>query len=59
MDGEFEVELRDLSRDDLLKASEVMISASNKEIVPVIQVDDQIIADGKPGQEHKKGDGTL
>ncbi len=54
MDGEFEVELRDLSRDDLLKASEVMISASNKEIVPVIQVDDQIIADGKPGQNTKR-----
>jgi branched-chain amino acid aminotransferase len=30
---------------------EMFITASNKEIVPVIQVDDTLIADGKPGKK--------
>ena len=29
---------------------EVFITASNKEIVPIVQVDDITIADGKPGK---------
>ncbi|MDC7241508.1 MAG: aminotransferase class IV [Spirochaetales bacterium] len=54
LEGEFEVELRDLSREDIKKAEEVMISASNKEIVPIIQVDELTIADGKPGEKTLK-----
>ncbi|WP_320042409.1 aminotransferase class IV [uncultured Desulfobacter sp.] len=36
---------------DIADMDEVFITASNKEIVPVIQVDDTIIADGKPGEK--------
>jgi branched-chain amino acid aminotransferase len=43
------VELRDISREDIAKAKEIIITASNKEIVPVIQVDDIQIGDGQIG----------
>ena len=33
---------------------EVFISASNKEIVPIIKVDDIVIGDGRPGQRTQK-----
>ena len=29
---------------------EVFITASNKEVVPVVQVDDRVIGDGQPGE---------
>ncbi|MAS34848.1 MAG: branched-chain amino acid aminotransferase [Anaerolineaceae bacterium] len=45
----FAVEVSDLKLDDLMRADEVFITASNKEICPVRQVDDQIIGQGVPG----------
>lgn len=39
---------------DLAKYDELFITSSTKEILPVIQVDDQIIADGKPGPKTGK-----
>jgi branched-chain amino acid aminotransferase len=33
---------------------EIFISASNKEIVPVIRVDDMTVGDGKPGRVTRK-----
>lgn len=53
-EGNFDVEVRDIGKDELKAADEVMITASNKEVVPVIQVDDLIIGDGKPGLNTRK-----
>jgi branched-chain amino acid aminotransferase len=47
--GVFPVEFRSIPRDELLRADEVFISASNKQIVPIVQIDDATIADGKVG----------
>lgn len=44
------IEIRDISRRELLEAQEVFISGTNKGVVPVIQVDDTVIAAGTPGQ---------
>jgi branched-chain amino acid aminotransferase len=49
-DGIYDIEIRDIKMDPLLQASEVFLTASNKEIVPVIQVNDRIIGDGRPGE---------
>ncbi|UCF89946.1 MAG: aminotransferase class IV [Desulfobacterales bacterium] len=43
------IEVRDIELPELLSADEVFITGSNKEIVPVIAVDDTIIGDGQPG----------
>ncbi|MBZ0303629.1 MAG: aminotransferase class IV [Anaerolineae bacterium] len=45
----FQVEVTDLLLADLRKADEVFISSSNKEVCPVRQIDDQIVATGVPG----------
>lgn len=45
----FEVELRDIARSELGSMEEVFITASNKEVVPVIQVNDMVVGNGKPG----------
>ncbi len=43
------VELRDLPLKELLAAGEAFITGTSKGLVPVVQVDDTVIADGKPG----------
>ena len=45
----FEVELRDIAKSELDTMEEVFISASNKEIVPIIQINERVIGNGKPG----------
>jgi branched-chain amino acid aminotransferase len=45
----FTPEIRDIAVHELLTAGEVFITGSNKEIVPVVKVDDTTIGDGKPG----------
>jgi branched-chain amino acid aminotransferase len=45
----FSVEIRDVFLSELLDADEVFICGTNKGIVPVVQVDDTVIGDGKPG----------
>lgn len=47
--GVYEVCQRDMTRADLLAADELFLTASNKEVVPVVRVDDAIIGDGRPG----------
>jgi branched-chain amino acid aminotransferase len=42
------VELRPVSREELLRSDEVFIASSTKEVVPIVQVDDQRIGD-RPG----------
>ena len=53
-DKEFEVEERPLKMEELALASEAFITATNKDIVPVIQIDDRKIGDGKPGKNTKR-----
>jgi branched-chain amino acid aminotransferase len=45
----YNVDLRHIDLDELKAFDEIFISASNKEIVPIIRVNDMIVADGKPG----------
>ncbi len=52
--GNFNVELRDFYLTELPYVDEMCISASNKEIVPVVQVDDKIIGTGEPGPSTRK-----
>lgn len=48
-EGHYGIQLRDIQREELLRADEVFITASNKQIVPIVRVDDAVIADGRPG----------
>jgi branched-chain amino acid aminotransferase len=50
----FNVQERSIPLDELLRADEVFISASNKQIMPVVKVDDTTIADGKPGPRTRR-----
>jgi len=52
--GHFDVELRDIDKDEIGSMKEVFISASNKEIVPIIRIDETIVGDGKPGANTRK-----
>ncbi len=42
-------ELRDISRQEVLAAEEVLLSASTKEVLPVTSIDGQPVGDGHPG----------
>ncbi|MCU0500037.1 MAG: aminotransferase class IV [Anaerolineae bacterium] len=46
-----EIEVRDLPLAELLQADEVFISASNKQIMPIVQIDQTVIGSGQPGPE--------
>jgi len=46
---EFEIEIRDIDRSELEKADEAFISASNKEVVPVVRINDMTVGNGKIG----------
>ncbi len=45
----YTVELRQVPRSEMLSAQEVFITGTNKGLVPVVQVDDTIIGNGRPG----------
>lgn len=51
---EFVVKERELKLDELKAASEAFIAATNKDIVPVVKIDDFKIGDGKPGKNTKR-----
>ncbi|GAB4515614.1 MAG: branched-chain-amino-acid transaminase [Anaerolineae bacterium] len=50
----FTVEERRVHINDLYDADEVFITASNKQVMPVIQVDDKVISSGTPGRRTRK-----
>ena len=56
---QFKVQTRDLYYDELIGASEVFITGTNKGIVPVIQVDDVLIGNGQPGEHTRMLMGLL
>lgn len=53
-EDDFEVVEGELYYADLQRYDELFITSSTKEILPVVQVDDQMIADGKPGPYTRK-----
>lgn len=50
----FPIDIRDISRAELLAADEVFITGTSKGLVPVVQVDDGVIADGVPGRHTRQ-----
>lgn len=50
----FKVEERDVMLEEVLRADEVLLTATNKYIVPVVHIDDTKIGDGRPGERTKK-----
>lgn len=48
------VDVRNLQRHELLDAEEVFITSSNRLIVPIVQVNEDRIADGKPGRRTRE-----
>ena len=47
--GRFIIEERPILMTELLVADEAFVTSSSREITPVVQVDEHVIADGKPG----------
>lgn len=52
--GFHEVETRDIDTSELPDMEEVFITASNKEVVPIVQVNDMQIGDGRIGEQTRK-----
>jgi D-alanine transaminase/branched-chain amino acid aminotransferase len=50
----FKVEERDLFIDELQTAKEAFITGTTKKVMPVVQIDDLVIGDGKPGEITRK-----
>lgn len=53
-EGGFDLEEKTVLPDELLGADEVFITASSRQVVPIVRVDDHPIADGRPGTVTKK-----
>jgi branched-chain amino acid aminotransferase len=47
--GRFPIEKRPILLDELAQAGEAFITSSSKEILPVVQIDDLVIGDSRPG----------
>ncbi|SMC83934.1 branched-chain amino acid aminotransferase [Desulfocicer vacuolatum DSM 3385] len=50
----FTLEMRHIDMAELKEMDEIFITASNKEIVPVIKINDMVVADGKPGKKTRQ-----
>ena len=48
--NKFNIEERPILLEELALADEAFITSSSKEITPVVQIDDSIIGNGKPGR---------
>ena len=48
--SKFNIEERPILLEELALADEAFITSSSKEITPVVQIDDRILGDGKPGR---------
>lgn len=47
--GRFPIEERPILLEELAQADEAFITSSSKEILPIVQIDDLVIGNGKPG----------
>jgi len=52
--GLFQVDIRDISQQELLTADEIFITGTSKGVVPVVQVDSQTIGNGRPGKNTQR-----
>ena len=50
----FTIDIRDLTFKEFIAADEIFITGTSKGIVPVVQVDDVVIADGRPGPRTRR-----
>ncbi|MEL6402992.1 MAG: aminotransferase class IV [Chloroflexota bacterium] len=50
----FDVVIRNMTLDELLSADEVFITSANKEILPIVTIDEDTIADGTVGERTQK-----
>ncbi|MBC7871541.1 MAG: aminotransferase class IV [Chitinophagaceae bacterium] len=50
----FPLEIRDILLDELYQADEVFITASNKQVMPIVQINDRTIGAGVPGELTKR-----
>ena len=50
----FPIDIRDISRNELVCADEVFITGTSKGLVPVVQVDEATIGDGRPGKKTRQ-----
>ena len=50
---DYEIVIRDFTLDELLAADEVFMTSTNKEVMPIVRLDDKVIANGKPGTKTK------
>ncbi len=50
----FIVEIRNIHLDELYQADEVFITAANRQVMPIVRVDDQTIGTGKPGAHTRR-----
>ncbi len=48
------LELREISREEYQSADEVILTSSSKEVMPVVNVDNVAIGDGRPGKNTRK-----
>ena len=46
----YKAEARTVTLEDLARAKEVFLTSTTKRILPIVQVDDLVIGDGKPGE---------
>ena len=54
IEGEWELELRDITVEEYYAADEVILTSSTKEVLPIVQVDDFSIGSGVPGANTKR-----
>ena len=47
---EYDVQVRDIAKTEISDMEEVFITASNKEIVPIVRIDNRVVGSGKPGK---------
>ena len=49
-----EIEERDLNLDELSRAQEAFITGTSKGVLPIVQIGEELIGDGKPGEMTKR-----
>jgi branched-chain amino acid aminotransferase len=49
-EGVYPIDIREISRTELVRAEEVFITSSNRLIVPIVRVDENVIGQGRPGE---------